>query len=213
MLRAPAEGPEVHADRQPRAEEPKEPLVRTGLRAFLDLDRFDVIAVVVLVVLSFALRFASPIFPNFLSGTGGVGASGVGYPYNATECTSVPIGPGYKDVTHCGYVFDEIYFPVDAAKDLAQPAESYFDPEPPLAKILMTPPIAWWGFNTWTWRASTVFFGSLLVGVIYVIARRLRRDRFFAVAAGLLMSFDGLAFVEARTGVIDIIAVFFVALF
>lgn len=203
----------MHADRQPRADEPKEPLVRTGLRAFLDLDRFDVTAVVVLVVLSFALRFASPIFPNFLSGTGGAGAYGVGYPYNATECTSVPIGPGYKDVNHCGYVFDEIYFPVDAAKDLAQPAESYFDPEPPLAKILMAPPIAWWGFNTWTWRASTVFFGSLLVGVIYLIARRLRRDRFFAVAAGLLMSFDGLAFVEARTGVIDIIAVFFVALF
>lgn len=203
----------MQAAQLPRTDESKEPLVRTGLRAFLDLDRFDVIAVVVLVVLSFALRFASPISPDFLNGTGGVAALGVGHPYNATECTSVPIGPGYKDVSRCGYVFDEIYFPVDAAKDLAQPAESYFDPEPPLAKILMTPPIAWWGFNTWTWRASTVFFGSLLVGVIYLIARRLRRDRFFAVAAGLLMSFDGLAFVEARTGVIDIIAIFFVALF
>ncbi|MBV8528703.1 MAG: phospholipid carrier-dependent glycosyltransferase [Candidatus Dormibacteraeota bacterium] len=213
MLRAPAGGPEARAAPLPRTDESKEPLVRTGLRAFLDLDRFDVIAVVVLVLLSFALRFASPIFPDFLSGTGGVGADGVGHPYNAAECTAVPIGPGYKDVTRCGYVFDEIYFPVDASKDLAQPAESYFDPEPPLAKILMTPPIAWWGFDTWTWRASTVFFGSLLVGVVYLIARRLRRDRFFAVAAGLLMSFDGLAFVEARTGVIDIIAIFFVALF
>ena len=213
MLRAPAEGPAASAAPEPRTAESKEPLVRTGLRAFLDLDRFDVIAVVVLVVLSFALRFASPIFPDFLSGSGGVGALGVGHPYNATECTAVPIGPGYRDVTHCGYVFDEIYFPVDAAKDLAQPAESYFDPEPPLAKILMAPPIAWWGFDTWTWRASTVFFGSLLIGVIYLIARRLRRDRFFAVAAGILVSFDGLAFVEARTGVIDIIAIFFVALF
>ena len=213
MLRAPAEGPEASAASEPRSAEPKEPLVRTGLRAFLELDRFDVIAIVVLVVLSFALRFASPVFPDFLSGTGGVGAYGVGYPYNATECTTVPIGPGYSEVNHCGYVFDEIYFPVDAAKDLAQPAVSYFDPEPPLAKILMAPPIAWWGFDTWTWRASTVLFGSLLVGVVYLIARRLRRDRFFAVAAGLIMSFDGLAFVEARTGVIDIIAIFFVALF
>lgn len=203
----------MHAGHELRTEEPKEPLVRTGLRAFLDLDRFDVVAVVVLVVLSFALRFASPIFPDFLNGTGGVGAYGVGHPYNATECTTVPVAPGYAEVNHCGFVFDEIYFPVDAAKDLAQPAVSYFDPEPPLAKILMAPPIAWWGFDTWTWRASTVFFGSLLVGVVYLIARRLRRDRFFAVAAGLLMSFDGLAFVEARTGVIDIIAIFFVAFF
>ena len=189
------------------------PLVRAGLRGFLDLDRFDVLAVVALVLIAFALRFASPIFPDFLSGTGGVGALGVGHPFNASECASVPIGPGYSEVNHCGYVFDEIYFPVDAAKDLAQPAVSYFDPEPPLAKLLMGPPIAWWGFDTWTWRTSTVLFGSLLVGLVYLIARRLRRDRFFALAAAGFVCFDGLAFVESRTGVIDIIAIFFVALF
>lgn len=213
MLSAPAEHPTPAESGPPTTGEPGEPLVRTGLRAFLDLDRFDVIAVVVLVLFSFGLRFLSPIFPDFLSGTGGVGGYGVGHPYNASECAVVPVGPKYKEVNHCGYVFDEVYFPVDAAKDLAQPAESYFDPEPPLAKLLMAPPIAWWGFNTWTWRISTVFFGSLLVGVVYLIARRLRRDRFFAVAAGSLMCFDGLAFVESRTGVIDIIAIFFVALF
>lgn len=83
----------MQAARVPGAAESKEPLVRTGLRAFLDLDRFDVIAVVVLVVLSFGLRFASPIFPDFVNGSGGVAAYGVGHPYNATECTSVPIGP------------------------------------------------------------------------------------------------------------------------
>jgi len=190
-----------------------EPLVRAGLRGFLDLDRFDVIAVIALIVLAFALRLASPVFPDFLNGTGGVRALGVGHPYNAAECAPVPVGPHYREVNHCGYVFDEVYFPVDAAKDLAQPAESYFDPEPPLAKLLMAPPIAWWGFDTWTWRASTIFFGSLLVGVIYLIARRLRRDRFFAVAAALFLCIDGLAFVESRTGVIDTIAIFFVALF
>src|SRR5207302_366948 len=89
-------------------------------------------------------------------------------------------------VNTCGFVFDEIYFPVDAAKDLRQPAESYFDPEPPLTKLLMAPPMAWWGFNTWTWRASTVLFGSLFVGLIYLIARRLRRDR--VVAAALILA-------------------------
>lgn len=212
MLRAPAERI-PGGDEAPSAADAVQPLVRTGLRAFLDLDRFDVIAIVVLVVVSFGLRLASPIFPNFLSATGGVGASGVGAASTPTECAAVPVGPQYHDVTRCGYVFDEVYFPVDAAKDLAQPAESYFDPEPPLAKLIMAPPIAWWGFNTWTWRASTVLFGSLLVGVLYLIARRLRRDRFFAVAVGILMSFDGLAFVESRTGVIDIVAIFFVALF
>lgn len=189
--------------------------MRAGLRGFLDLERFDVVAVVVLVLLAFGLRFASPIYPNFLTGAGGVAAGGVGYPYNGDPgaCETVPVGPGGSEVKRCGYVFDEVYFPVDAAKDLHQPPVSYFDPEPPLAKLLMAPPLAWWGFDTWTWRVSTVFFGSLLVGIVYLIARRLRRDRFFALAAALFVCLDGLAFVESRTGVIDIIAVFFVAAF
>ena len=66
------------------------PLVRAGLRGFLDLGRFDVIAVIVLVLVAFGLRFASPIFPNFLSGGGTVTALGVGYPTtggSSAECT------------------------------------------------------------------------------------------------------------------------------
>lgn len=208
-----------------------EPLVRAGLRGFLAVQRRDVVAVAALVAVSMFLRFASPIFPNFLSNPFGgppLVTWGIGHPYNAQECTNpglgVPIGPPGKDpstgvavdhtnVPQCGFVFDEIYFPVDAAKDLRQPAQSYFDPEPPLAKLLMAPPIAIMGFKTWSWRVSTAIFGSLLVGVIYLLALRLRRDRWFATAAALFVSLDGLAFVESRTGVIDIIAIFFVALF
>ena len=187
-------------------------LVRAGLRGYLDLGRVDVVAFILLVVLAFGLRLVSPIFPDFLSGTGGLGYWGVGHPFNAGECTTAPVGSRGHDINTCGFVFDEIYFPVDAAKDLHQPAETYFDPEPPLTKLLMAPPMAWWGFNTWTWRASTTLFGSLFVGVMYLIARRLRRDRFFAVCAALFVCIDGLAFVESRVGVIDIIAVFFAAL-
>ena len=59
------------------------PLVRAGLRGFLDLGRFDVIAVVALVLVAFGLRIASPILPDFLSGGGTVSALGVGYPTTA----------------------------------------------------------------------------------------------------------------------------------
>src|SRR6202049_1990034 len=213
------------SDSSPPASDGGVPLVRAGLRGFLDLGRFDVIAVIVLVLVAFGLRIASPIFPDFLSGGGTVSALGVGYPITTgpgAECTPVPGGPqgvvggvkvSHLDVSVCGYVFDEIYFPVDAAKDLRQPAESYFDPEPPLAKLLMAPPIAVFGFNSWKWRLSTTLFGSLLVGLMYLVALRLRRDRFFAIATSLFVCLDGLAFVESRTGVIDAIAIFFVALF
>lgn len=208
-----------------------EPLVRAGLRGFLALQRRDLVVVQALFAASMFIRFASPIFPNFLSNPLG-GAPlvtwGIGHPYNGGGCTpsgsGVPIGPpsrdvlsgqvvNHSDVKQCGFVFDEVYFPVDAAKDLRQPAESYFDPEPPLAKLLMAPPIAAMGFQTWSWRTSTAIFGSLLVGLMYLIALRLRRDRWFATAAALFVSLDGLALVESRTGVIDIIAIFFVALF
>ena len=176
----------MSAARTPRAE----PLVRAGLRGFLALQRRDVLIVVALVLVSMAVRFVSPIYPDLLSGSGGISVAGVGYPVThgtSPECTPVPVGPPGRDVTgtpvnhtdiqQCGFVFDEVYFPVDAAKDLRQPAESYFDPEPPLAKLLMAPPVATLGFTSWAWRTSTVIFGSLLVGLIYLIAMRLRRDR------------------------------------
>ncbi|HEY2703704.1 MAG TPA: phospholipid carrier-dependent glycosyltransferase [Candidatus Dormibacteraeota bacterium] len=191
---------------------------RAGARAFLDLDRIDVIWLLALVVTALVLRIASPIFPDALSHPGGgapVTAYGLSYPYNNDGCVDdVPVdahghitGPKDPPQRHCGFVFDEVYFPVDAAKDLHQPTVDYFDPEPPLAKLLMAPPIAALGFGGWSWRLSCAIAGSLMVGLVYLIARRLRRERFFAVAAAVMMSLDGLAFVESRTGVIDIIAI------
>ncbi len=213
----------------PRAarDDGRAPLVRAGVRGFLALEKRDLVAIVALVLLSLFLRFASPIFPDFLTASGGMNIAGMGAASSTNsppaECTPVPVGPPGKDSTgttvnhvdvkQCGFIFDEVYFPVDAAKDLRQPAASYFDPEPPLAKLLMAPPIATMGFTTWSWRISTAIFGSLLVGIIYLVALRLRRDRWFASAAALFVALDGLAFVESRTGVIDIIAIFFVALF
>lgn len=193
------------------------PLVRAGLRGFLDLTRVDVALVVGLTLLAFLLRFASPILPNFLGGAApsapAIQVLGVGAAKNSSRsaCQS-GIPYDHKKITACGQVFDEVYFPTDAAYDLASPAQSYFDPEPPLVKLLMTPSIAWLGFNTMGWRMTQVVTGSLLVGLMYLIALRLRRDRFFAIVAALLVCLDGLAFVESRIGVIDMPAIFFTAL-
>jgi hypothetical protein len=192
------------------------PLVRAGLRGFLDLTRVDVALVIGLTLLAFALRFGSPILPNFLGGTAtsvpAIQILGVGSAYNSdsSACQEVPIG--HTTVKACGQVFDEVYFPTDAADDLHSPAVSYFDPEPPLVKLLMTPSIAFLGFNTMGWRMTQVVTGSLLCGLMYLIALRLRRDRFFAIVASLLVCLDGLAFVESRLGLIDIPAIFFTAL-
>ncbi len=194
---------------------PLGPVPRPGARAFLELDRTDVLWLIALVAIAFMVRVASPIYPNFLSSSAtshGVAAWGAGYPLNLDGCQpDVPVGPNHAPKKVCGFVFDEVYFPVDAAKDVA--GVDYFDPEPPLAKLLMAPPIVIGGFNSGAWRTSTLIAGSLLVGLVYLIARRLRRrDRFFAVVAAGFVCFDGLAFVESRTGVIDSIAIAFAAL-
>ena len=192
------------------------PLVRAGLRGLLDLGRIDVALVIALTVLAFVLRFASPIVPNFLGGSApsapALEVLGVGNAYNndPSACEEVPYGN--KVIKACGQIFDEVYFPTDAADDLHSPAISYFDPEPPLVKLLMTPSIYFFGFTTLGWRMTPLLTGSLLCGLMYLIALRLRRDRFFAILASLLMCLDGLAFVESRIGVIDMPAIFFTAL-
>ena len=192
------------------------PLVRAGLRGLLDLTRVDVALVIGLILLAFLLRFASPIVPNFLGGSApsapAIEILGVGHAYNndPSACEEVPYGN--KVIKACGQIFDEVYFPTDAADDLHSPAISYFDPEPPLVKLLMTPSIAFFGFTTLGWRMTPLLTGSLLCGLMYLIALRLRRDRFFAILASLLVCLDGLAFVESRLGLIDMPAIFFTAL-
>ena len=218
---APAQEPveETLAEEAPRGRREvvgDRPLVRAGLRGFLDLTRLDVALVIGLTLLAFVLRFASPILPNFLGGSGSsapaIQVLGVGSAYNSdsSACEEVPIGD--RTIKACGQVFDEVYFPTDAADDLHTPAISYFDPEPPLVKLLMTPAIQFLGFNTMGWRMTQVVTGSLLCGLMYLIALRLRRDRFFAIVTSVLVCLDGLAFVESRLGLIDIPAIFFTAL-
>lgn len=233
---APSEAPAPAPAPVRRLGRPLGPVPRVGARAFLGLDRVDLLWLVALVVVAFVIRAASPVFPNWLShplSGAPVTAWGLGYPYNGGECSTIPVdghgnllpqttqtaAPGGGTVTvsppdqqHCGFVFDEVYFPVDATFDLHQPAREYFDPEPPLTKLLMAPAISFLGFGTWSWRITVAIAGSLLVGVVYLIARRLRDDRFFAVLAAGFVALDGLAIVESRIGVIDMIAILWAAL-
>jgi hypothetical protein len=201
-------------------------------RGLTGIDGLDCIIVGVLVAAALVVRLASPIYLDFLQGNfdlvgtvpapagvhrapthdvAGIGAWGLGYPFNVAGCTQVPNGPKNAEVKRCGFVFDEVYFPVDALKDLK--GIDYFDPEPPLSKLIIAGGISWLGFNPWGWRIMSAIFGSLVIGLLYFLARRLwHRRRSFAILGALFFSLDGLELVESRTGVIDIFAVFFVIL-
>ncbi|HVA20754.1 MAG TPA: phospholipid carrier-dependent glycosyltransferase [Candidatus Micrarchaeia archaeon] len=184
------------------------------------------------VAAALVVRLASPIFPDIFSGhftlagtvpaaagtkltptheVLGFGAWGLGFPADTTGCTKAPVGPHLAERRTCGFVFDEVYFAVNGLENLK--GVDYFDPEPPLTKLLISAGISWLGFDPWGWRIMPAILGSLFIGVLYMLARRLwNRDRWFAVLAAGFASLDGLALVESRTAVIDMLAGFFVAL-
>jgi hypothetical protein len=214
-------------------------------------DRWDLVLILGLAALAFVLRFFSPILPDFfvhpfqgpaitncvsntpIDAAGDTGTlCGLAYPFNR----------GYADAQGVlsppnGQVFDEIYFPVDARDDIkgieqCRPTTvdckyNYFDPEPPLAKLIIAAGdwgYGWYrahfqgatgdyidlGFNTFGWRIAGCLFGSLCVPMMYLLARRLWPNRLFAFAAATLVCFDGMFFIQSRIGMIDIFPIFFI---
>ena len=67
-----------------------------------------------------------------------------------------------------------------------------------------------WGLNPVGWRLMDAVLGTLAIYVLARTARRMLRSTLCGCIAGLLLSFDGLSFVMARTGLLDGIQMFFV---
>jgi dolichyl-phosphate-mannose-protein mannosyltransferase len=66
------------------------------------------------------------------------------------------------------------------------------------------------GMNSFGWRFSSLVFGSLLILVTIRLVRRVSRSTLIGGLAGVLLTFDGLAFVMSRTALLDIFVAFFV---
>jgi dolichyl-phosphate-mannose-protein mannosyltransferase len=159
---------------------------------------------------------------------------GLAYPFNqGSKDANGTLSPAN------GQVFDEVYFPVDAYNDVkgietCRPSTvgcryNYFDPEPPLAKMFIAAGewgYGWYrahfegakgdyidlGFNTFGWRIAVCIVGSLCIPMMYLLARRLWPNRLFALAAAVLVCFDGMFFIQSRIGMIDIFPIFLILL-
>ncbi|HSN44324.1 MAG TPA: phospholipid carrier-dependent glycosyltransferase, partial [Propionibacteriaceae bacterium] len=131
-------------------------------------------------------------------------------------------------------VFDETYYPkeawsmlafgyerdfIDKANDLI--AEGKIDASlfkdsaayvvhPPLGKWLIAGGEWMFGMNSFGWRFASLIFGTLLVVATIRLARRLARSTLIGAVAGILLTFDGLAFVMSRTGLLDIFQATFI---
>ncbi|MDO5675958.1 MAG: phospholipid carrier-dependent glycosyltransferase [Propionibacteriaceae bacterium] len=75
---------------------------------------------------------------------------------------------------------------------------------PPLGKVLISWGEAMFGMAPLGWRFMSVVFGALMVLFVIRLARRLSRSTLVGAIAGLLLTFDGLAFVMSRLALLDI---------
>jgi dolichyl-phosphate-mannose--protein O-mannosyl transferase len=116
-------------------------------------------------------------------------------------------------------VFDEAYYPHDAWNLLHHGVEldsnahdqaPGFVAHPPLGKWAIAIGEAIYGNTPLGWRFSAAIVGSLSVLLIARIARRLFRSTLLGCIAGLLLTFDGLEFVQSRTSMLDIFLMFWV---
>jgi dolichyl-phosphate-mannose-protein mannosyltransferase len=163
----------------------------------------------VLTAIAGILRFGSPFFLDFLAHPGTsapIAAWGVGHDYQSAPGAPKPnaIAPDSP------FVFDELYFANDAQDDLK--GLDYLDPEPPLAKLIIALGIKLFGFNSFGWRVMSAIFGTALIPLMYLLARQLLAERFFAITTGILTSFDGMTFVQSRIAMIDIFPIFLIVL-
>ncbi|MFN2610265.1 MAG: dolichyl-phosphate-mannose--protein mannosyltransferase [Actinomycetota bacterium] len=117
-------------------------------------------------------------------------------------------------------VFDETYYAKDACLylgygqdycNLKQSTEQSYV-HPPLGKWIIAVGIKIFGYNSFGWRVMSAVFGTLMILLIYLLARKLFKDAWIAAVAGFLVGTDFLLLVQSRIAMLDIFQAFFVVL-
>ena len=107
--------------------------------------------------------------------------------------------------------FDEIYYG-RSAYEYANGIDAYEWSHPPLGKLLMTIPVALFGFSPFNYRLMGNIIGILMIPLMYIFAKRLFKSRKWALLGGLIMMFDCFHFVHTRIALVDGYQLFFIIL-
>jgi len=123
------------------------------------------------------------------------------------EIDLVPNEISYMNSTY----FDEIYY-ARSAYEYANGQDAYEWSHPPLGKLLITIPVAIFGYSPFTYRLMGNLFGILLIPIMYILAKKLFKNRKWAILAGLIMMFDTFHFAHTRIALVDGFQVTFILL-
>ncbi|HXW84754.1 MAG TPA: phospholipid carrier-dependent glycosyltransferase, partial [Candidatus Binataceae bacterium] len=107
-------------------------------------------------------------------------------------------------------VFDEVHFVGQARHYLH--GETFRDPHPPLAKLVIAVGILLFGDHPWSWRLGNAILGTLLLAITYLLGRRMFHSRLAAALAAGAVLFDGIYLVDSRYACIDIVYITMAAL-
>jgi dolichyl-phosphate-mannose-protein mannosyltransferase len=97
-----------------------------------------------------------------------------------------------------------------AADFSCSPQCAEFVAHPPAGKWVIGAGEQIWGLNPVGWRLMEAVLGTIAIYILARTARRMFRSTLLGCIAGLLISFDGLSFVMARTALLDGIQMFFI---
>ncbi len=100
-------------------------------------------------------------------------------------------------------VFDEVHFVAQGRHYLH--GESFLDPHPPLAKLVIALGILLFGDHPFGWRVGNATIGTALVGITYLLGRRISGSRLAGALAGGILLCDGMYLVDSHYAVIDIV--------
>ncbi len=100
-------------------------------------------------------------------------------------------------------VFDEVHFVAQGRHYLH--GESFLDPHPPLAKLIIAAGIFIFGDHPWSWRVGNATLGTAIVGITYLLGRRMSGSRLVGAIAGAIILCDGMYLVDSHYAVIDIV--------
>ncbi len=100
-------------------------------------------------------------------------------------------------------VFDEVHFVAQGRHYLH--GESFLDPHPPLAKLVISLGILLFGDKPFGWRVGNATIGTALVGITYLLGRRISGSRLVGALAGAIILCDGMYLVDSHYAVIDIV--------
>lgn len=129
---------------------------------------------------------------------------------NLTELFSMPV-PEHKENMASNAFLDEYFYGLTAYQYLHD-TQPYAWAHPQLALLFITLGVLLFGTNPFGWRFFPNLTGILLVGVIYLFAKRLFGSRRWAIVASLLLIFDFMHFSFTRTASLDAFTALFVTL-